>query len=696
MRTAFLRALEYDDKGDVLRTLSAESSVTVSTSRFDVECSQFRDLPNSAFAYWISDNIRSLFQGQARLDEHGVVAKQGLATADDFRFVRLRWEVAPGEDRWATFAKGGPLSPFYADISEVVLWGKASRQIRTNLNAAGTVRSNIWMLRSTEQKYFERPGLTWPVRASRFSPRALPSGCVFSHRGYSAFMNDDDRLFFLAVFNSSTFDYLFKIALGRFGFPEFLVGLLPQVPAPAEPSSEVRRVLEDQSVTAWRLRRWLHSGLEVSESFLAPFVLQVAGGALDERVRAYVERTAAISGTLADAQRVIDELCFDLYGVTSEDRHSIEEGFAAVDDQSDSSDEDGARGLEEQVVEPDARALASDLVSWCVGVGIGRFDVRLATGERQPPGEPGPFDSLPVCSPGMLIDDDGLPVATPPTDYEVEISPLLVDDTGHPLDMTARVRSVFDVEFGHEADRWWSDVGEALGAKGREVGSWLSKGFFDYHLKMYSKSRRKAPIYWPLGTGSGSYLVWLYAHRVTRDSLLRVLNDVVTPKLALEQRRLSDAVQEAGPNPSASHRKTIEGQEKLVDELQEFVDELTAVAPLWHPDLNDGIVVVLAPLWKLFAHHKSWSKELGKHWGSLTKGEYDWAQLAMRLWPERVVPKCAEDRSLAIAHGLEDVFWVQDEENPDKWHPRENPTLTVEQLIADRSDPAIQAALEDT
>jgi hypothetical protein len=32
----------------------------------------------------------------------------------------------------------------------------------------------------------------------------------------------------------------------------------------------------------------------------------------------------------------------------------------------------------------------------------------------------------------------------------------------------------------------------------------------------------------------------------------------------------------------------------------------------------------------------------------------------MHLWPERVVPKCMTDRSLAIAHGLEDVFWVED------------------------------------
>ena len=86
-------------------------------------------------------------------------------------------------------------------------------------------------------------------------------------------------------------------------------------------------------------------------------------------------------------------------------------------------------------------------------------------------------------------------------------------------------------------------------------------------------------------------------------------------------------------------------------------DEVTRVAPLWNPDLDDGVVLVMAPLWRLVPQHKPWQKELKTHWDELCAGKYDWAHLAMHLWPERVVPKCAEDRSLAIAHGLEDVFW---------------------------------------
>ena len=34
----------------------------------------------------------------------------------------------------------------------------------------------------------------------------------------------------------------------------------------------------------------------------------------------------------------------------------------------------------------------------------------------------------------------------------------------------------------------------------------------------------------------------------------------------------------------------------FLDELRTFADEVRRVAPLWEPDLDDGIVLVMAPL----------------------------------------------------------------------------------------------------
>jgi hypothetical protein len=403
-----------------------------------------------------------------------------------------------------------------------------------------------------------------------------------------------------------------------------------------------------------------------------------------------------VEARLASIQAEIDDLCFVAYDFSEENRRATVEGFdgAEADFDGDDPELEPDDGEDVRLVDLDPPGLAAGLVAWAVGVGVGRFDVRLATAERAWPVEPDPFDPLPVCSPAMLTGDDRLPLVEPPAGYPLSVSPVLVDDAGHELDITGRVRSVFEVVFRDAADAWWSDVGAALGVRGGEVDGWLAKGFFDYHLKTYSRSRRKAPVLWPIGTKSGTYLVWLYAHRVSADSLFQVLHDVVVPKLGVEDRELTRLRQEAGVNPSASQRKAIDAQERLVAELRELREELEAVAPLWAPDLNDGIVVVLAPLWRLFAHHRAWSTELKKHWGKLARGDYDWAQLAMRLWAERVVLKCAKDRSLAIAHGLEDVFWVQDAANDEKWYPRKEPTTPIDQLVAQRHHPATAAALQ--
>ena len=58
-------------------------------------------------------------------------------------------------------------------------------------------------------------------------------------------------------------------------------------------------------------------------------------------------------------------------------------------------------------------------------------------------------------------------------------------------------------------------------------------------------------------------------------------------------------------------------------------------------------------------------------WAKLEKGDYDWAHLAMNYWPERVREKCKTDKSLAIAHGLEELY-VEPPAAPKKARQGEN------------------------
>ncbi len=256
--------------------------------------------------------------------------------------------------------------------------------------------------------------------------------------------------------------------------------------------------------------------------------------------------------------------------------------------------------------------------------------------------------------------------------------PLFSDDEGHPDDLTAHVRvSRRPASTCPEPD---------------DLRAWLARDFFPLHIRMYSKSRRKAPIYWQLATSSASYSVWLYLHAFTTDTFYKVQNDYAVPKLIHEERRLESLLKEFGPTPRPAERKTLAAQETFVDELRAFLEEVKRVTPLWNPHLDDGVLINFAPLWRLVPHHKPWQKEVKATWDALCAGEYDWAHLAMHLWPERVVPKCATDRSLAIAHGLEPTFWVEGADK--KWKPREAPLQPIDDLVRERTSPAVKAALK--
>jgi len=241
--------------------------------------------------------------------------------------------------------------------------------------------------------------------------------------------------------------------------------------------------------------------------------------------------------------------------------------------------------------------LVGQFVEYCLGCSFGRWDIRYATGERKPPELPDPFDPLPVCPPGMLQNADGLPAAPEdvPADYPLRItwSGIPIDDPGHPEDVVTRVREALTVIWGERAAAIEQEACEILGIKQlRDYFAEKKAGspFFKDHLSRYSKSRRQAPIYWPLSTASGTYTFWVYYHRFdpnTLYSLLRLAGD----KLGFEERKLAELTQEAGPDPTAKQRKVSDDQERFVSELRGFITELNRIAPLWKPDLNDGVII---------------------------------------------------------------------------------------------------------
>lgn len=411
----------------------------------------------------------------------------------------------------------------------------------------------------------------------------------------------DDLTTLCALLNSGAFGALVAVQLARTELAQsFEVGIIQQTPV-SEFSHDDRQQLAQLAKQSWSLKRQLDTRTENSHAFCLPALLQVTGDFLEAHATAWGRHTLAIQAGLNRLQAGIDDHGYGLYGISPEDRRRMEQGFGTgeAEDVDEADDDEGE--------DAEAAPMVASLLSWSLGSAFGRFDLRLATGARPVPPEPEPFDPLPVCSPGMLTGAGGIPLDSPPTSYLITFPAdgILVDDPGHPRDLVQAVWAVLDLVFDEPSARWHEAA--VLGLQ--DLRTWFARESFEQHIKRYSKSRRKAPIYWQLATPSGSYSVWLYVHRVTPDTLFRVLNDFVGPKLDHEQTKLARLMQESGSTPSAAQRRDIDQQETFVGELQALKAEVARVAPLWRPDLDDGVILNFAPLWRLVPQHRAWQNE---------------------------------------------------------------------------------------
>lgn len=621
MMSYFLRLLGENDKANALSEVTSHFRSGKTDSRtFSLENDAFDPVPGKPFSYWVTQPLRDIFQKLQPLGSDQRVIRQGLATADDFRFVRSWWESSLKDSslsvKWFPFAKGGSFSPFYADIYLLVNWEKDGAEIRNNLNSAGSIRSNIRMMGETPSRFFFKPGLTWSDRtSSRLSVRPWPAGGIFSVKGSAGFFGDGSDLLSLALMNSTAFNIFLEMLVnaGSAVSRSYQVGIISTVPF-VEFGSAARE-LSNLALRAWSLKRSLDTTEENSHAFLLPTALRSQIGLFDP---------SAIELEFQNIQSRIDSIVFDKYGFSEPDRKALSQ--ASLTDNTDNE------FLEVDFDEDDSEAVdqTDGLLSWAAGVAFGRFDWRLATGERAVPPEPDPFDPLPAKSPGMLPGD-----AEPFYAH----SGILVDDKGHPNDLARLIEEVLAcVEAPVPAD----------------VRRWLKRDFFNSHLGQYSKSRRKAPIYWPLSTSSGSYTLWLYYPSLTDQTLFIAVNDFIEPKLKQVDRDV-DALRTKGSARSSDDEKTFEALQALELELIELRDTLLAIANTYRPNHDDGVQITAAPLWQLF-RHKPWQKILKDTWATLKKGDYDWAHLAMAYWPDRVREKCKTDKSLAIAHDLEHLY----------------------------------------
>ena len=643
----FFRFLASNTKdSDLLQGIENANKAGVSDNAFQITPSDFRLLSGAPYVYWISGAMIRQLAAFPTLEQTGGEIRVGLQTGDDFRFLRLWFEVGPGQiagvdaptavpdipdvclratdcDRpWAWYTKIDAASPFAASIHLVVNWGSRGKAIKDTHVARGDAISRY--VRS--EAFYFLPGISYMLRSSRLVPYAVPPGAIPTAGRSQIYPHTGSEEWVLALAASNVASAVARFRGENFGQPKFqntMVGSVPFAHASPDLLGKVSSTLKDIGDSQRSRFRECETCIEFEMPAFRWTTPPIT--ALDRR---------SLLG------RPLDDAVAQLFGFGKGDIPLLErdmlDSVLSAGCCSDEDDDDASTDEADKLATSETKQdWAHSVLSYAVGVCFGRWDARRAKslGAAQP--KSNLFTPLPSLPPGFLVTTRGSPCNHSPPEYPCDVrwEGILVCAPEHDDDIVRHVQRVMAYLDPADADAIESDCVGGVGAK--DLHEYFRKpgkgGFWGTHIARYTRSRRKAPIYWLLQSSKKNYAIWLYYHRLDKDILFKALVNYVEPKIRLENDRLESLRSQKGEGGTSKASKKldkeIEKQEDFLSELRDFEEKLRRAAELrLVPDLNDGVVLNIAPLHELVP----W-KEAKNYWEELVEGKYEWSSIGKQL-----------------------------------------------------------------
>ena len=586
----------------------------------------FKGIDGFPLCYSFSDRFYEWISNSTKLSD--ITNNNGIGAGPHNFFFRLHWEVPEKEkmffNRWPMLPNGGTFSPFYRSINLLIDWRGDGEFIKEHLRKKYPyLKGNVGIKIQREDMYFKE-GITYGKKTDRFNAQLMPNGCIPSFEGIAVYPSSEgDKYWILSYLNTRFVAYYLNLTSGLHKNSVYL----DRLPVPKFSEQEKSR-LSELAIESIQLAESFHSMFETDSNFAIGDAINTikTAGSIEEVSKWFVQIeiemakvTREIDDIVASSipldEKVIKDVCADQGGFYFDSKAKVKRQSLAMPKvlgKSELLDFLENNTSDEQDVFPNI-SISDDRKAW-----FKYYLISLA------------IKQILIQSSHCVLD-----LAESPESIDRKIVEQIFNDFDDS-------RIPIDLNFEEDAS----------------LISILKKPseFFSHHYKEFSANGRNAPIYWPLQTPSGSFTLWVYYHRLNEQTLYTCVNDFVEPKLVQIEQDLNGLRSKSAR--SSQEEKKLEKFSDMAAELRDFRDELLRLAKFWKPNLNDGVQITAAPLWKLF-QHKAWQKKLKETWASLESGDYDWAHLACSIWPQRVLEKCHQDKSLAIAHEVEDIFWSE-------------------------------------
>ena len=595
----------------------------------------FTSLPNSIIGYYFEDYLIKIFSAYKNISQIGFGARQGHALNSDKHF-RLFYELIV-YDNWKTVYKCSPYSLFYVPYRDIA-WYKDN----------GNFINQDKSLRSSNAELQLKQGVGFGKRGEILDTHVLKTDTIFTHEGQAIpSLSKEDSEICLLYTNS----ILSQFIINTFCAQHKGNGYVNLIPIP-KINYDLSR-FSDMLNTALQIKRKWFALDETCLEFHHLLKEFVYAESLKKQIQKLQANILEDKSVYLDIVKRNDDFWLNEASIPSEKLQNFEnykskrpsENLISID------------GLTDETVEGNP-ILSYEIISNLLGIAIGRWDIRSVIKPELIPEFGDFFDPLPFMP---VVSLKGIPKDYP---FSIHEDGILVEDNTNPKSLEKAIINVIN--------KIWPESGNSILNELLEIGNINSlvqffsnpSGFFDFHYKRYTKSRREAPIYWPISTASGSYTIWLYYPKLTDQTLVAVINNYLQPKI-------DDVIKQKKPlelnsildNKGLKELKELNDFEYELDEMKKELLRITALP--YKPNHDDGVIITAAPLHKLFRHTK-WRKATEDCWKEIENGEYDWSHLAYSIWPERVTKKCKKDLSMAIAHGIENICEVKPKEKKEK------------------------------
>lgn len=603
---------------------------------------EFMNLPNAIIGYYFDEEILQLFT-KKNFDQNNLPSKAGHQFLSDIH-IRLFYEIINDKD-FVEMYNGSDYTLFYKCYRDVAFWGKDGAI--PNANKSFTHRND---------QYQQIPGVAYRCRGDILVGHIFHKKAMFTVNGMVFPVDSYNSFRILSYINSILSQYVINLFCGQHKVSGY-VNLIP-FPDLSSCQSNIERIV---NAIIDIKRKWFsfdETNLEYHGLIAQMNIVQ----SIEKAIAKLQEQLNENNINYQELVQENDDLWMDLASIEQScDFRKTLNDYKQRRPYEELLSIDGASN--KNVI--DKKVMAQEIVMELVGMAFGRWDADYATGKKTIPEFGDVFDALPFM-PVVSLQNESSPNAsgsgfpareqnipskgtnnsqggnTNGAYFSIPEDGILSMDADSPLSLTTHVRDVMRYIWDERADDIEYELCQLIGCKNLQNYLESPTGFFDYHFKRYTKSRRKAPIYWPLSSEDGSLTYWVYYPKLNQNTLHSLIL-----KLRDENERLHSQI---AATTDKTRQTLLRGRQQQVEGMMDELNNIINAG--YKPNHDDGVPVTSCPLVKLIAH-RGWKQECTENWEDLQKGEYDWSHLAMSMFPARVTQKAKKDWCLALTHGLE-------------------------------------------